>query len=135
MANAATAGMHARLPIEAVSSRGSRGCGGTGEAGRAEQPPAPASGMTIGRSREGRDIVAHRLGRGPLHLSLIAGCHADEPVGPAMLRRLAAHLESLPEEAPWLAAASWWIVPHANPDGEERNRAWTEITLPAGDSP
>jgi len=78
--------------------------------------------------------VGHRLGRGPLHLSLIAGCHADEPVGPAMLRRLAAWLESQPDGAPLLADATWWIVPHANPDGEERNRAWSEILLPAVDS-
>jgi hypothetical protein len=131
MATAATAGMNARLPIEAVVSGGA---GEAGDAGRAGQRPAPVSGMTIGRSREGRDIAAHRLGRGPLRLSLIAGCHADEPVGPAMLRRLAAHLESLPEAAPLLAAASWWIVPHANPDGEQRNRAWSEMTLPAVDS-
>jgi hypothetical protein len=96
--------------------------------------PTPASGWTIGESREGRAIVAHRFGQGPLRLSLIAGCHADEPVGPAMLRRLAAYLESLPEDSPLFAAATWSVVPHANPDGEERNRPWSEITLPAVDS-
>jgi hypothetical protein len=96
--------------------------------------PAPASGWTIGESREGRAIVAHRFGQGPLRLSLIAGCHADEPVGPAMLRRLAAHLESQPADSPLIAAATWSIVPHVNPDGEERNRAWSESMLPAVDS-
>jgi hypothetical protein len=35
------------------------------------------------------------------------------------------HLASLPPDAPPLARYSWWIVPHANPDGEARNEAWT----------
>jgi hypothetical protein len=98
-------------------------------------PPGPAAppGRPIGRSREGRKIVAYRFGRGPLSLSLIAGCHADEPVGPAMLRWLAAYLSSRPEDDPLLASATWSIVPHVNPDGEERNRAWSEITLLAVD--
>jgi hypothetical protein len=87
----------------------------------------------IGRSREGRDVLACRLGRGDLHVSLIGGCHADEPVGPALLRRLAACLTALPQDAPPLVAASWWIVPHVNPDGEVRNASWSETTLPAVD--
>jgi hypothetical protein len=62
-----------------------------------------------------------------------------------MLRRLAAYLAGLtavppatpttpatPAAAP-LAAASWWIVPHVNPDGEHRNAAWSAATLPAVD--
>ncbi len=81
-------------------------------------------------------MLGCRLGHGPLHLSLIGGCHADEPVGPAMLRRLAAFLgglASVAPEAPPLARATWWIVPHVNPDGEARNAAWSAATLPAPD--
>ena len=37
----------------------------------------------IGRSRDCRPIGAWRGGQGPLSVSLVAGCHADEPVGPA----------------------------------------------------
>jgi hypothetical protein len=96
--------------------------------------PTPPPGRSIGRSREGREIFAYRFGRGPLRLSLIAGCHADEPVGPATLRRLVAFLAARPEDDPLLAAATWSIVPHVNPDGEERNRAWSDVTLPAVDS-
>ncbi len=71
-------------------------------------------------------MLGYRFGRGRGHLSLIAGCHADEPVGPAMLDRLAAHLSRLPGDSPLLAKISWWIVPHVNPDGEARNRTWTD---------
>jgi hypothetical protein len=71
-------------------------------------------------------VLGARFGRGPCHVSLIAGCHADEPVGPAMLDRLAAHLSRLPGDAPLLAKISWWIVPHVNPDGEALNRTWTD---------
>ena len=45
------------------------------------RPPLEA----IGRSREGREILGGVFGKGghsALHISLIAGCHADEPVGP-----------------------------------------------------
>jgi hypothetical protein len=94
--------------------------------------PVPA-GRPIGRSRQGREIAGHRLGRGPLRVSLIGGCHADEPVGPDMLRRLAAFLTSRPPDDPLLIGATWSIVPHANPDGEAVNAAWSAVTLPAVD--
>ncbi len=79
---------------------------------------------TIGHSREGRPIQAFLFGQGPLRVSLIAGCHADEPVGPLLLRRLAAFLASLSPENLFLKAMEWWLIPHLNPDGEERNRGW-----------
>ena len=99
---------------------------------RATPPP---SGIEIGRSREGRPLVGHRFGTGPRAVSLIAGCHADEPVGPAMLDRLAGHLASLPADDRALVAWSWHLVPHANPDGEAKNRSWTEnaFDVPGGD--
>ena len=87
----------------------------------------------IGRSREGREIDGFALGQGPLRVSLIGGCHADEPTGPAMLRRLAAYLASRPAADPLLASATWRIVPHVNPDGEARNAAWSGETLPTVD--
>ena len=96
-------------------------------------PPAAAVGIVIGLSRAGREIHAHRLGTGPRRVSLIAGCHADEPVGPAMLRRLASHLASRPADDPLLAGFTWFVVPHVNPDGESRNTAWSEHPVPATD--
>lgn len=97
-----------------------------------DPPPSPP-GLLVGRSREGREIVGYRLGHGDLRVSLIGGCHADEPVGPAMLRRLVAFLASRPAEDPLLAENGWSIIPHVNPDGEARNAAWSEVTRPATD--
>lgn len=52
-----------------------------------------------------------------------------------MLDRLATHLAGLPEDAPALTAASWYLVPHVNPDGEARNQAWTESVFGHSGSP
>jgi hypothetical protein len=90
-------------------------------------------GRILGRSREGREIRGHVLGSGDLHVSLIGGCHADEPVGPAMLRRLVSFLASRPPDDPLLTGITWYIVPHVNPDGEARNAVWSDVTWPALD--
>ena len=82
------------------------------------------AGEVISTSREGRPVLGFRFGRGETRVSLIAGCHADEPVGPRMLRRLVSFLESVGSEDPILKQFEWWIVPHANPDGEVRNSGW-----------
>jgi len=86
---------------------------------------AVPTGRTIGQSREGRAIVGHVLGAGPRTVSLIGGCHADEPVGPAMLERLVSYLAGLDPSAPLLTAYRFVIVPHVNPDGAARNASWT----------
>lgn len=93
---------------------------------------ATPAGEPIGRSREGREIVGHRLGHGPRHISLIAGCHADEPVGPATLDRLTAFLATLSPRHPALTDCTWFLVPHVNPDGEARNAAWSAVGDQAG---
>ena len=67
------------------------------------------------------------LGTGPTTVSLIAGNHADEPVGPETLRSFIvnglAHREKM---APWLRRFRFVVVPHTNPDGEARNWPWIE---------
>jgi hypothetical protein len=95
--------------------------------------PGAAGGEEIGLSREGRSIRAWRFGSGPTAASLIAGCHADEPVGPELLRRLSAYLGNLPGEHPLLSGFSWSVVPHVNPDGERRNAIWSRSTTPVTD--
>ena len=80
----------------------------------------------IGTSRAGRPVRGFRIGRGDLRISLLAGCHADEPVGPRLLRRLPRFLESLPATDPWRTAVEWWILPHLNPDGAAANRGWID---------
>lgn len=90
-------------------------------------PPGDDARIVLGRSREGRPIHGYRFGHtdaGGPRISLLAGCHADEPVGPRLLRRLVAHLASLDSADPLVSDLEWWIVPHINPDGEDRNRAW-----------
>lgn len=84
----------------------------------------PRRGTILGHSREGRPIEGFTLGTGLLKISLIGGCHADEPVGPWLLRRVVAALSALPGNHPALTEATWWILPHLNPDGAARNASW-----------
>ncbi len=79
----------------------------------------------LGQSEEGRPIVGIVLGDGPQAVSLIAGNHADEPVGPETLRTLVLDGLGGPLDA-WLDRFRFVIVPHTNPDGEARNRPWIE---------
>ena len=99
------------------------------------RPPTPEQGRELGRSREGRPIRGFVFEAEPglseevWNVSLIAGCHADEPVGPAMLDRLVSHLSEITHEQPnhpLIQRFRWRIVPHVNPDGEARNRPWTQ---------
>lgn len=75
----------------------------------------------IGESEERRPIDGIVLGRGKAAVSLVAGAHAEEPVGPETLRSFAI---DPPREL--LDRFRFVIVPHVNPDGEARNRAWME---------
>lgn len=93
--------------------------------------PDLATFETIGESEEGRPIAGVTLGTGPLLVTLVAGAHADEPVGPETLRTLV--LEGLASRG-WGAPdggldslferVTFRIVPHVNPDGEARNGPW-----------
>ncbi|MCZ6794874.1 MAG: M14 family zinc carboxypeptidase [Planctomycetota bacterium] len=81
--------------------------------------------LELGASREKRPIYGVRVGQGPERLSLLAGAHADEPVGPSTLLGLCRWLEESPEAPRLLEGATFFICPHVNPDGAHRNRAWT----------
>lgn len=94
-----------------------------------ETPPAPGEGLELGRSREDRPVVGFEIGIGSRLVTLIAGCHADEPVGPELLDRLATYLERLPDQHRLTRDLTWRLVPHVNPDGEARNRGWTGRTV------
>jgi len=86
----------------------------------------PGDGVVLGHSREGRVVRGFRFGNGPVAVSLLAGCHADEPVGPRLLRHLAGYLSTLGADDPWLHSFEWWVIPHINPDGERRNTVWAQ---------
>ena len=89
---------------------------------------APAAscpdGEIVGYTRKRKPLVAYRFGQGGFRVSLIAGCHADEPAGPRLLNHLIRYLAQLTPDGPLFEEYQWWIVPHANPDGEEQNRQW-----------
>ena len=93
------------------------------------ESPLPGAGsphpppLRIGRSRDGRPILAYRIGDGPLRVSLIGGCHADEPVGPRFLHRLVRLLAG-PSGTALRDAATWFVIPHVNPDGAAVNAPW-----------
>lgn len=85
----------------------------------------PVTCHPIGESEGGRSIMAYVIGSGPLGVSLIAGSHSDEPVGPETLRTLVKDLILSPERFVWyLERFTFFIVPHVNPDGEARNEPW-----------
>jgi hypothetical protein len=107
-----------RLPIESILSP--------------DRLALPAAAI-LGRSRERREILGYRLGHGPSHVSLIGGCHADEPVGPEMLEKLVAWLATQKPDSPPLAELTWFVVPHVNPDGRIRNAVWSETLIPTVD--
>ncbi|NNF59465.1 MAG: peptidase M14 [Rhodothermaceae bacterium] len=96
-----------------------------------ESNPDLARFEVIGTSEEGRPIAGVTLGYGPQTVTLVAGAHADEPVGPETLRTLV--LEGLAARD-WLAEGeglhalfeqfTFKIVPHVNPDAEAKNQAW-----------
>ncbi len=90
----------------------------------ASEPVGSCAGHRVGSSREGRPILAFRRGAGRRRISLLGGCHADEPVGPRLLRHFVSYLTSLPHDDVLLRNYEWWLVPQINPDGEARNRTW-----------
>jgi hypothetical protein len=85
---------------------------------------ATENARIIGESKQGHPLFAFRYGHGPVGLSLLGGCHADEPVGPRFLRALCSYLALLPENHRWFENYTWLIVPHINPDGERINQRW-----------
>lgn len=89
--------------------------------------PEVASFRELGQSEEGRTLYGVVLGTGSHTVSLIAGNHADEPVGPETLRAFILNsLAHRNEMAPWFRHFQFVVVPHTNPDGEARNWPWIE---------
>ena len=95
--------------------------------------PDLATFHDLGRSEAGRPLYGVTLGSGPRLVTLVAGAHADEPVGPETLRTFVLGVLA---ERDWLAGDGGFadlldrftfrIVPHLNPDAEARNRPWIE---------
>ena len=93
--------------------------------------PDLATFEVVGESEEGRPIAGVTMGLGPRLVTLVAGAHADEPVGPETLRTFV--LEGLAARG-WGAPSAgledvlerftFRVIPHLNPDSEARNQSW-----------
>ncbi len=84
-----------------------------------------AGGEVIGHSEAGRPICGTVIGDGPRRVSLVAGAHSDEPVGAETLRLLCERRSDAATQRRW-GEFTLVIVPHVNPDGEAKQRAWLE---------
>jgi carboxypeptidase T len=99
----------------------------------AEARPDIAELKEIGRSIEGRPILALRIGdrRGGLPKLIFMGCHhAREWIAVEVPFLLAKELVERADEAPiagWLSSGEIWVAPMVNPDGHEHSR--TEARL------
>jgi len=79
----------------------------------------------IGSSEAGVPILGFTFGKGDIITSLIAGAHADEPVGPNTLYRLILEIMGHPERFQELFGRfRLMIIPHVNPDGDAANASW-----------
>jgi hypothetical protein len=83
----------------------------------------------LGFSREGRPILALKVGQGPRTVAVTANAHAEEAAGTVTCLRLLQALLEQPAGAFWLQEATFHCIPTANPDGLWRNRDWLEGTF------
>jgi len=89
--------------------------------------PDIATFRELGPTEEGALLYGVVLGTGSTPVSLIAGNHADEPVGPETLRSFVVNgLSNRHKMAPWFRRYRFVVVPHTNPEGEVHNRTWME---------
>jgi len=91
-----------------------------------ERIPDPSSRIT-GSSEAGEPIFGFAAGSGPVVVSLVAGAHADEPVGPNTLYRLVLEMLDQPGQfGELLERFRFLIIPHVNPDGDAANASWID---------
>jgi hypothetical protein len=82
----------------------------------AEPPVITYKTYSIGQSVQGRPLVVHQLGDGPVHRALIGAIHGGSEWNTAVLMtRTLAYLLDNPSEIP--ADITLYILPIANPDG------------------
>jgi murein DD-endopeptidase MepM/ murein hydrolase activator NlpD len=87
--------------------------------------PAPAedAGKVIGQSVQGRPIVAHRIGDGPIKVVLVGNIHGEfEANTYTLAQHLLAYFQAHPGEVP--TNVSLWIIPTMNPDGLALGQRW-----------
>ncbi len=92
----------------------------------AHAPRGRAALFSYGRSRQGEELWALRLGEGLRRVLAYAFPQPDEPLGGPVLLRLARRLL---DDADLRRAATWTLLPCVDPDGARRNEGW--FTAPA----
>ncbi|MGQ4511381.1 M14 family zinc carboxypeptidase [Streptomyces sp. DW26H14] len=93
--------------------------------------PERAALRRIGRSRGGEPLTLLTVGHGARDVLVVAGPHANEPVGGATALRLAEHLlDAVPGEGP--GAAVWHLLICLDPDGARRNERWLQGPMTFG---
>ncbi|MDX3853663.1 M14 family zinc carboxypeptidase [Streptomyces sp. AK02-01A] len=80
----------------------------------------------IGASRAGEPIRSLSVGRGSRHVLVVAGPHANEPVGGVTALRLARYLARAgrPDRFRYTADTTWHFLLCLDPDGARRNERW-----------
>ncbi len=92
---------------------------------KVQQQPVDTSSRIIGSSEAGEPIYGFVFGSGPVTASLMAGAHADEPVGPNTLYHLVLEMLRAPDEFNTLFSRfRFLVIPHVNPDGDAANAPW-----------
>ncbi|MGV9456929.1 M14 family zinc carboxypeptidase [Streptomyces sp. NPDC003635] len=87
--------------------------------------PAQARLRRVGTSRAGTPLWLLSVGHGSRHALVVAGPHANEPVGGATALRLAEHALADPRRHEH-ADATWNLLLCLDPDGLRRNEGWLQ---------
>ncbi len=107
---------HCVLPPEAIAFRDSRSLAGFLDG------ISDINVTTFGTSRSDQPLLGYTMGEGSLVVSITAGCHADEPVGPMTAQILPVLLRKYAPDL--LEKFSFRVAPQMNPDGADSNRGW-----------
>ncbi|MGW7261492.1 M14 family zinc carboxypeptidase [Streptomyces sp. NPDC054834] len=85
--------------------------------------PGAARLRRVGTSRAGTPLWLLSVGRGSRHVLVVAGPHANEPVGGATVLRLAERVLADPRLTEG-ADVTWNLLLCLDPDGSRRNEGW-----------
>ncbi|CAL9276836.1 hypothetical protein SUDANB5_05357 [Streptomyces sp. SudanB5_2050] len=96
---------------------------GARAAALAARHPRHARLRRVGTSRAGTPLLLLSVGHGSRHALVVAGPHANEPVGGATVMRLAERALADPRLTEG-ADATWNLLLCADPDGLRRNEGW-----------
>lgn len=86
---------------------------------RPAKVPEQLTPLVVGRSVQGRELLAYSIGSGATSLFFVGGLHGNE-IG--SVKAMHALLRWLPSQAELFKAFTLWVVPCLNPDGYAQAR-------------